>query len=425
MASCNPRYTPHPQRYYPDGRWIKTRKVGIEGLIEEIQFKKEEIRARFKAYLETLQETEAMLLGDLDAILECAKKVKERQSKELKEITATEQFIQEQLKSSNNEMLRKHTVTLNNDIKALRLKNNEIPYVQVEWKHLNMCEIINEVCYIPHEQHSNYTNKRHAIMSSAKHELDINYSDCFFDQGDNNIYMIALFPNCKNKVLISNRKLDLTSSFDIQTEPIGSHCITTNRDYIFITSGINCNGPVIRVTKLNRKCLIKSLNIVLRKPFALDEYLLSTSFDNVVYKFRISDLTRMADIPLKGVNSFGEEMNFSDAQDIKVVENRLYILFNSSTLRALCCFNSEGGLLKEVITNSRRLETPTCFCFDNENNIIIADREIRVFDHYGRQIGSFEYSTKKFPNAKAIAFNPITSHVIILAKHNAKWLHAY
>ena len=420
MASCNPRCTP-----YQEGLRIKTRKVGIEVLIEVIQFRKEEISARFKAYLETLQETEAMLLGDLEAILECAKKVKERQSKELKEITATEQFIQEQLKSSNNEMLRKHAVTLNNDIKALRLKINEIPYVQVEWRHLNMCEMINEVCYIPHEQHSNYTNKRHAIMSSAKHESDIKYWDCCFDQGDNNIYIIALFSNCKNKVIIFNRELGLTSSFDIQTELIGSHWITTNKDYIFITPGNNCICQVIRVTKLNRKYLIKSLDIAPRKSFALDEYLLSTSFDNVVYKFRISDLTRMADIPLKGVNSFGKEMIFSNAQDIKVVEDKLYILFNSSTLRALCCFNSEGGLLKEVITNSRRLETPTCFCFDNENNIIIADREIRVFDHYGRQIGSFEYSTEKYLNAKAIAFNPITSHVIILAKHNGKWLHAY
>ena len=415
----------HINQCYQGVRGVKTMKNGIESLIEEVEHKKEEIRTRFKAYLETLEETEAMLLGDLDAILESAKKLKEKQSKELKEITATEQFIQEQLKTSNNEMLKKHANTLNNDIRVLKFKFNEVPRIQVEWKHLNLCQLISEVCSIPHKLHTNYTNNRHPIMSSAKDESIINYWDCTFDQKDNNVYMIATFPNYKTKVLIFNRKLDLTSSFDITSEPLWSPWITTNSNYIFITSGFNCVDQVIRVSKPNKKSLVRVLPISPRKSFAWDEYLYSTSSDNVVYKFRISDLYRMEDILLKGVNLFGKDMYFSNATDLIIAEHKLYILFNSPTLRALCCFNSGGTLLREIITNSRRLERPTSFCFDNENNIIVADHKIRAFDHYGREIGSFEFSTKSFQCATAITFNPTTNHLLLLANHNDIWLNAY
>ena len=417
MACYNPRDV---NRVYI----LPKRKLGLEGLIEEIKYRREEIKSRFKAYLDTLQETEAMLLGDLDAILECAKKEKERQSSQLREITATKQFIQEQLKTSNNEMLKKHLQSLNNDIRGINFKINTIPKVEVEWKHLNLCEMISEVCCIPLELHSEYENKRQPIRSYAKHEPDANYMHFCIDRYDNNIYLIARV-NDQPKVLIFNRNLQQISTIDIPRWMFCFPSITTNKQYIFITPGVNFLDVVL-ISKQSKEVRVKRIDTSLHASFSMDEFVFSTSYANVVYKVRLSDLQRMEDIQLKGVNSFGEEMNFADAGDIQIVESKLYILFNSSTLRALCCFSSDGTLLREIITNARKLQNPTRFTFDKDNNIVVVDQKIRVFDHYGRQIGSFEYSpSERRENARAIGFNPITNHIIVLAEYKDKWLHAY
>ena len=403
---------------------LPKRKLGLEGLIEEINYRREEIKSRFKAYLDTLQETEAMLLGDLDAILECAKKEKERQSSQLRDITATKQFIREQLKTSENELLRKHLQSLKNYIREISLKIDAIPKVEVIWKHLNLCEMISEVCYIPLERHSEYENKHQPIRSSAKHEPDTDYMHFCIDRYDNNLYLIARV-NDQSKVLIFNRNLQQISTIDIPRWQFYSPSITTNKQYIFISPGVNFL-QVVLISKQSKEVRLKDMDILPHASFATDEFVFSTSYADVVHKIRLSDLKIMEDIQLKGVNSFGEEMNFSNAGDIHIFEGKFYILFNSSTLRALCCFSSGGTLLREIITNARKLQNPTRFTFDKDNNIVVVDKKVRVFDHYGRQIGSFEYSPSEWrENARAIGFNPITNHIIVLTKYKDKWLHAY
>ncbi|KAI6661800.1 Cell surface protein [Oopsacas minuta] len=375
----------------------QSRKINFDCLKDYIKEKKEEIKIHFKVYYDTLKETESMLLGDLDAILDIISKEKEKEQRQLKEITATQQFMKEQLKTSENEMLRKHYISLAIDIQKLCKKASEFSEVKIEWKHLGLCEIINEVCDITYPNTTRYYNNREVIMSAAPGFPECSHWDCCYDKNDNMIYLLTTMQdNTGYTTLIYtfDQKLNLLSTGEIPNNSgYWSPWITTSQDYIFITAGVNCEDFVMRISKSNySNANIKSLDIVPTKSVVLGGYLFSTSdVSAVLYKFRIKDLNKEKDVTLTGCRRDGTNIDFSYGRDIHLRDSEFYILFNSRTLRAVCSFSEKGALLREIVTNPRRLTNPTHFCMDNDNNIIIADRgKIIIFDSYGRPIGSFE-----------------------------------
>ena len=58
-----------------------------------------------------------------------------------------------------------------------------------------------------------------------------------------------------------------------------SPAITTSKDYIFITAGINCENFVMRISKLNhsRQVLNRSINSALGRSTLLGDYLFAVS----------------------------------------------------------------------------------------------------------------------------------------------------
>ena len=76
---------------------------------------------------------------------------------------------------------------------------------------------------------------------------------------------------------------------------------------------------------------------------------------------------------LQGREKMVQRLHVSNAFDIQTDDTLLYILFNSNSLRSVCSFNDKGVFIREIVTNPRRLQSPTSFCLDKENNIIVAD----------------------------------------------------
>ena len=94
---------------------------------------------------------------------------------------------------------------------------------------------------------------------------------------------------------------------------------------------------------------------------------------------------------LQGREKMVQRLHVSNAFDIQTDDTLLYILFNSELHSDLFVhYNDKGVFIREIVTNPRRhAYSPTSFCLDKENNIIVADHSnIRIFDHYGRPIGS-------------------------------------
>ena len=412
----------------------KRLKLDINGLREEIKMKKEVIKKQFKVFQDTLRETEAMLLADLDAVLEMVTKEKEKECQEMRELITTKLFMEGQLKHFDSEMLKQHATTLGEEIQRMQERFDEIPDICIEWRHLDLCQMINDVCHISYQNDtvSSYTKKRSLTSATTPFYIE-DYYDCCFDKRDQKIYLLAsiiLNQERKNPILVYDLSLNFLTTIDISHHYDWSWCIATNEDYFFITAKTTiCFEVIIRISKQNdSKQFIKPMTVTPRRSVVLGSHLFTTCVGlDVLYKFRTLDLEKEEDISLSGSRGDGTRIDFSNAVDIQTNHSLLYVLFNSSSLKSVFSFNNDGTLIKEIISNPRGLYDPNSFCLDPESNIIVADRvNLKVFDTYGRPIhviGSKELRYSK--ELRSIAYNSINKQIIILAEICGQFLHLY
>ncbi|KAI6658600.1 hypothetical protein LOD99_15400 [Oopsacas minuta] len=367
-----------------------------------------------------------MLLSDLDGILAKGELDKRDIARQIEEVENANEFFQEQLKSSVNQVLTKNVATLNEEIRILKISTNKIPPIKLKWKFNYILPHIHELCTIE-EGASPYKDSilKSSFIQKGKGKLDC--LDFCYDKQDKKYYLVnqtTNYPEYKRGILILDSKFNIVSSHGLESA-LGNCYIKTSSNFIFIHYGRNLS-TIMRIHKshINYKRLTVSASVYCYRFDVFGDHLFVPSLnhakENNILTLNITDLKVVQHIP---INKAYTKCRFVD---IRVTKSEIYLLLNSSKERSLQCIDHSGTFLREIISNTRGLQNPLSFCFDKNGNILIADGKIRVFNKFGRQIDSFGEEVEDYTIwAKCVAWDGISDQVMVLADHKGKFLHIY
>ena len=406
-----------------------TNPLGIEGLMDRIAERKQEIRDRFKKYHETLHQTEVMLLADLDGILARGETEKRDTERQIREVESAKEFMLKQLESSINESLTNSVYTLTEEIKKLKGYVDEVPVISLSWKFDNFLHLIHQICYIEEKSFPLARSIAWSKLGIGDRKSRLQYcSDFCYDETERRYYFInsnEYYYYHSYNIPVYSLELQFMQSYSLDI-PLKNCHIKTNSEFIFLSFP----NEIIQLIKsssenlTSKKVLKIELNAKSSRIEIYGDFIYTTSNTNVVYKLSVNDLEIVEEIHLR--NDKEENNKFNGIFDLKATETELYVLFNFSTQRAVHCFDLTGSFKREIVSNGRGLQHPLSFCLGTEGTVYVADGQVKAFDKYGRQVDAFgKQVADNTAWAECVTFYSNSNQVLVLAELDGKWLHVY
>ena len=361
-------------------------------LVEQVEREKEKTRDTFQQLHSLLVIREEGLLRELDGVVVEARQELKEKREALQELRGAKESAKRELtKNELKELLEKNLRNIEDQIHNQLFKPLNVTWVEVEWKREQLEQSIVEVSKVVMKERpfrtEDYSLKLRPVWyHDLTRFLSFQFAALLFEYALENPKQLVIH-SISGNIFVADRDRKKIQVFDntghylyhIPTPPQPTGLCLSD-DFILVTTD---EQKLVKIRISNKKT-VKSV-VTENKVFGMDIsnniYVCEVNNQSVsVYDKNLKFLKR---IPLKSPHVTLNTHTYS----IRLHENNMYVMFGGSDY-CLQVFSQDGQLIRGVIRSSD-IKYSCFFSLDRIGNIIVADylgHKIKIFSNSGQLI---------------------------------------